>query len=125
MYTRSSNPRPSIACRLSTAALVLVLSMPHLAMADSSHQFMADDEHVEEHPLTPQERATRLRERGEILPLAEVIRINGLDRIGRIIEVDLEEDHGQQVYELKILTNDSVVREYLIDPRTGRILGVE
>ncbi|WP_162901663.1 PepSY domain-containing protein [Breoghania sp. L-A4] len=119
MRARSSSSKKKISGGLKAALLALALLLPCAAFGGLAYG--SDDDHR----LTPQERAIRLRDRGEILPLAEVIRRNGLDSIGRIIEVDLEEDHGSQVYELKILTSDSVVREYLIDPRTGRILGIE
>lgn len=124
MRTRTRHRDPGPAGRLLAALLALALLLPAAAAADSDRRTRESrsERHDDE---TPQQRAIRLRERGDILPLAEVIRINGLDRVGRIIEVDLEVEDGRQVYELKILTGDSVVREYYIDPRDGRILEVE
>ena len=129
MRAHSTYRRLSPAGRITAAALTLVVLWPLPALADADGPVGAAESdgvsHDEIRPLTPQERATRLRDKGEILPLAKVIQMNGLDRIGRIIEVELEEENGRQIYELKVLTNDSVVREYYIDPVTGRILEIE
>lgn len=124
MRTRTRHRDQGPAGRLLAALLALALLLPAAAAADSDRRprESRSERHDDE---TAQQRAIRLRERGDILPLAEVIRINGLDRVGRIIEVDLEVEDGRQVYELKILTGESVVREYYIDPRDGRILEVE
>jgi uncharacterized membrane protein YkoI len=44
---------------------------------------------------------------------------------GRIIEVELDEDDGQLVYEIKLLDNKGRLFEIYADARDGRILKVE
>ncbi|GBF59322.1 hypothetical protein PbB2_03017 [Candidatus Phycosocius bacilliformis] len=41
---------------------------------------------------------------------------------GDVVQVDLEEDHGRDIYEFKILTAQGRVIELELDAATGRIL---
>lgn len=72
--------------------------------------------------LSP-ERVRALVERGEILPLAEILKRNELDKSGRIIEIELESKRGTYVYEIKVLRPDGRYRELKIDARTGSLVG--
>ena len=72
--------------------------------------------------LSP-ERVRALVERGEILPLEEILKRNESNTGGRIIEVELERKRGAYVYEIKVLRPDGRYRELEIDARTGSIVG--
>ena len=74
--------------------------------------------------LSP-DRVRALVEKGEILPLEEILRRNQPDTSGRIIEIELEHKRGVYVYEIKVLRPDGRYRELKIDARTGAILGQE
>lgn len=68
------------------------------------------------------ERARRLRDSGEVLPLAEVI-----DRVrerqpGKLLEVELNQEHGRWIYEIMLLSPDGAVWEYEVDAATGELL---
>lgn len=66
--------------------------------------------------------ARALMERGDILPLEQIMKINEGELAGRIIEVELERKRGIYVYEIKILPPDGRRRELYIDARTGEII---
>jgi uncharacterized membrane protein YkoI len=71
--------------------------------------------------LSP-DRVRALVERGEILPLEEILKRNGPDLGGRIIEIELERKRGAYVYEIKVLRPDGRYLELKIDARTGAIV---
>ncbi|CAA7615101.1 PepSY domain-containing protein [Magnetospirillum sp. UT-4] len=82
---------------------VLVLASP--ARADGDH-----------------DRARRALEEGRILPLADILARAGQTHPGRLIEAELEDEHGALVYELKLLgANGQVVKLYY-DAATGELL---
>ena len=70
------------------------------------------------------DEAQQLMKQGDILPL-EVILKKLPYTGGRILEVELEHEHDQLVYEVEILNQDGHVLEYLIDAKTGKLLSVE
>ena len=117
-----NGPRRRIAAGLALAAFA-GLSMA-AAWADGDHGEKSGrprDDHI----ITSQDRAIRLRESGKILPLVDVIRLSGLENAGQVIKVELEMEDGQPVYEIKIMSENGRVREYHIDPSNGRILEVD
>lgn len=74
--------------------------------------------------LSP-DRVRALVEKGEILPLEEVLKRHQPETSGRIIEIELEHNRGVYVYEIKVLRPDGRYQELKIDARTGAILGQE
>lgn len=86
------------------AVLLAVLSW-------SAGSALADQDH---------DRARRLLESGEIMPLEQL-----LGRIkpgGRVLEVELESEHGRHVYEIEYLDTYGEVHEGYFDARTGEVL---
>ena len=73
----------------------------------------ADDDH---------ERARQLRQRGEVLPLTEVIERLQQRQPGRVLEVELEREQGRWVYEIEMLAEDGAVWEYQLDAASGELL---
>lgn len=67
------------------------------------------------------EQARALRRAGDILPLAEVLRRSELAGL-RVLEAELEHEHGRLVYELELLDADGRVLERYFDARTGQPL---
>jgi len=65
----------------------------------------------------------RLMEAGEILPLQEILDSIRREREGRLLEVELEHEHGRYIYEIELLTEDGRVWEYKLDAATGEMLG--
>ncbi|HEF4761240.1 TPA: PepSY domain-containing protein [Pseudomonas putida] len=70
-----------------------------------------------------QDEALRLRQRGVILPLEQLLQ-QALDRYpgAKLLEAELEEKHDNYIYEVELLTAEGVVRELDLDAATGRLL---
>lgn len=68
------------------------------------------------------ERVQMLRERGDVLPLAEILNRAGLAG-QRVLEAELEEEHGRLVYELETLDEGGRVIKGYYDAATGEPLG--
>jgi uncharacterized membrane protein YkoI len=98
---------PRLAACLAAVVVLLAVAVP--AISD-------DDDHV---------LARELLRDGRILPLAEVIAGVKGQVPGQLLEVELENEHGVYVYELKILTPEGHVQEVEANAATGKILKVE
>ena len=73
------------------------------------------------------ERAREAVQRGEILPLEEILARARRAFDGEMLEVELEEEghdpfEGRLVYEVKMLAADGAVTELYYDARTGELL---
>lgn len=68
------------------------------------------------------EMAKALRQEGTILPLSELLAREELVGV-RIIEAELEYEHGRAVYELELLHDNGRVYERYYDATTGEPLG--
>ncbi|MEH6825140.1 MAG: PepSY domain-containing protein, partial [Motiliproteus sp.] len=66
-----------------------------------------------------------LIEQGQVLPLAELLKRHQSRLAGRLIDLELEYEQGRLVYELEVIDPQGVVREYLIDAKSGEWLGEE
>ena len=70
-----------------------------------------------------QNEALKLRESGKIIALDELL--TGIDDRypnARLLDIELEEDDDIYVYEVELITEQGVVRELLIDAKSGHIL---
>lgn len=67
------------------------------------------------------ERVRALVERGEILTLEEILKRHEANVGGRIIEIEIEQNHGTYLYEIKVLRPDGRYRELKIDAQTGEL----
>jgi uncharacterized membrane protein YkoI len=76
------------------------------------------------HKLDP-ERAAAERGRGRIVPLEQLLQTLALQLPGRAVGVELEEDDGRMVYELKWLLPDGRRVEIEVDAGTGRWLSLK
>lgn len=80
-------------------------------------------------PLAPvladHERATELRESGDILSLETILERAQKQHSGRVLEVELEEKRGRYIYEVEILDQDGTVWEMYYDARSGELLRVK
>ncbi len=76
-------------------------------------------------PDDDQERVWEARKRGDILPLedilAKVLRLHP----GEVLEIELDDDDGELIYEIEVLTRRGIVLEMDVDARTGKILKLE
>lgn len=83
--------------------------------ARAGHHDWEDDNHS-------YDRARRASEQGEILSLAEIYTRVAAQVPGRILDAELEKEHGRWVYELRILDPDGRLQEVALDARTGLLL---
>lgn len=69
-----------------------------------------------------QDRALQAVQSGEILPLRKVLERLEKELPGQVLEVELEREHGQWVYELKLLQRDGRLLKLQLDARDASIL---
>lgn len=89
---------------------ILILATPQITWAD-------DD--------IDQDEARALRLEGKILPLSEVLKTAKKAGLVDILELELEKEKGQWVYEIEAITETNRVTEITIDARNGSILHQE
>lgn len=70
-----------------------------------------------------QDEALRLRQKGVILPLEQLLQ-QAMDRHpgAKLLEAGLEEEHDVYIYEVELLTADGVVRQLDLEAATGRLI---
>jgi len=64
----------------------------------------------------------KLREAGDIIPLETLLQDIRQNYPGRIIEIELDEEHNRYVYELEIVDDEGIVWELYLDAGTGELL---
>jgi uncharacterized membrane protein YkoI len=100
--------RPRLARRL---ALVLLLLAAAGAAADPDRR--------------DHDRARAALERGEVLPLAQILGAVAAAVPGDVVELELEREDGAWVYEIKVIAPDGRLLEVLVDGASGRLLEQE
>lgn len=88
-----------------TAALALALAVPVMAVRADDH-----------------DRARAGVQRGDLLPLQAVLDAVGRDFLGRVLDVELEEEDGAAVYEIELLAPGGRKIELVYDARSGRLV---
>ncbi|WDZ76793.1 hypothetical protein PWG15_19760 [Ensifer adhaerens] len=71
-----------------------------------------------------QERARDAVEKGDILPLKDVLRLVDEDRYGRVIGVDLRRSGSSEVYRLRTRDRQGTIRNLRINARTGKFMNI-
>jgi len=66
--------------------------------------------------------ARQLREAGDILPLETILQKLQLSHPGKVLEVELDKEHGQLIYEIELLDSKGKVWELKVNPHTGELL---
>ena len=74
------------------------------------------DDHVE---------ARRLLQKGEILPLAQILEIAQKRVAGDVIEVELEQEDQGWEYKVKVLTPTGLVRKITLNARNGVVIKIK
>lgn len=75
---------------------------------------IADEDH---------DRARRLKEAGDILPLERIIEEARKIHSGHILETELEAGRNGYVYEVEMLDDQGLVQKMQFDAKTGKLLG--
>lgn len=98
--------------------LVAALSVTGVVRADAEHETWQDGNYA-------YDRARRALGRGEVLPMAQLLRIIRAQFSGEVLDVQFEREDGQWVYEFKILQPGGKLLEVYVNAKTGQILSVE
>lgn len=101
---------------LRTLLAVTLLASVHTAPA-SDHEW-EDDDHA-------YDRARRALERGEVLPIAQLLERLQTRVPGEVVGVEFTREHGRWVYEFRVVDEDGYLLEVYVDAQTGEILTME
>lgn len=71
------------------------------------------------------ERAYQARQQEKILSLEEILGKLDLGPDTRLLEVEHEQEHGRDIYEIEYLTTDGDIYELEVDAATGQVLKQE
>lgn len=104
--------------------LVLVAAAGGLAHAEGPrhdqrvnvHGRDRDDDH---------DRAWQARARGEVLPLRQILSLTAERVPGRVAEVELENEDGVWIYEIRIISTRGRLVGVHLDARTGKVMKIE
>jgi len=77
------------------------------------------------HADSDHDRAKILLEAGDILPLQSILNKAQKLHQGKILEVELETEQNQLVYEIELLLSNGSIVELLFDAKTGVHLSTE
>lgn len=72
-----------------------------------------------------QDAARGLREAGKIMPLETILEKARDVHPGRVLDVELEREHGRRLYQIEILDRLGIVWEMKFDAATGELLKTE
>jgi len=67
-------------------------------------------------------KARKLKEAGEILPLEVIIANARKQHPGHILEIELEFEDGRYVYELELLDDSGIIWELNYDAQSGKLI---
>lgn len=68
------------------------------------------------------DQARAALESGEILPLSAILLKLEKDFSGQIVEVELEREHGQWIYEIKLLQKDGYRQKLKVDAKNAAVI---
>jgi len=68
------------------------------------------------------ERARAMVQKGEFIPLVEIIKRVQNAQQGDVLEVEIYEEDGRTLYELDVLDRNDELHEVMVDPYTGEIV---
>jgi uncharacterized membrane protein YkoI len=103
---------------LRTLAATTLLAVAMLGVFSAARS--GDDRKPSEH-----DAVREAVKRGEVLPLSQVLDIVEQHLPGEVLEVELEHEHQQLVYEIKVLADSGRIRKIEIDARSGDVRSIE
>jgi uncharacterized membrane protein YkoI len=71
------------------------------------------------------DEARTLRDQGDILPLETLLDKVRTDYPGKVIEVELEREYGNYLYEIEVLDNNGKLWELKYDAHNGELINKE
>ena len=102
-------------------ALMLTVTMLALFAGCSGVAMAFGHDKDDPHEMTDEDKALNARERGEVLPLEQVMaKLEGRFS-GEISGIELEKEDGIWVYEFKVISPQGLMMELHIDAKTGTL----
>jgi len=103
---------------LTTGFAVILTTGSNAALSGDYERQWEDDDHA-------YDRARRAVDRGETLPIAEILERLKTRVPGEVVGVEFEHEHGRWVYEFKVIDNRGRLLEVYVDAQTGAVLSME
>ena len=100
---------------LPACALIVMLGAAGLLLFHAGDSLAGDDA----------QKARALSQRGDILPLEKIAEHARAAKLGKLIDIELEQKHGRWIYEAEVLDETGRVWELKLDARTGSVLKME
>lgn len=72
-----------------------------------------------------QSEARFLVQEGIIKPLPQILSLSSLNHLGKVLEIELEEEEGMYIYEVETLDHSGVVHEFKLNAHNGELLPEE
>lgn len=70
-------------------------------------------------------RLREAQERGELVPLKSILDSIEAGYVGKIVEVEMDDEDGEFIYEVELLSPSGDVLEFEFDARSGKLLEIE
>ncbi len=74
------------------------------------------------HAGSDHERAKKAVESGQVLPLQDILQKISKDYPGQVLEVELDQEKGTWIYEIKQLSSNGTILKLDVDAKTGQVL---
>lgn len=84
-----------------------------------------DDRRDRERELLAHEALLRDTREGKLVPLARILDLTAQHVPGEVVKVELEDEHGRRIYEIKVLAENGRVRELKYDAHDAELLEIE
>jgi len=90
----------------------------NIALSSDHEREWEDDDHA-------YDRARRAVDRGEALPIADLLERLKTRVPGEVVGVEFDREHGKWIYEFKIIDSRGHLLEVYVDALTGAVLTME
>jgi uncharacterized membrane protein YkoI len=104
---------------------VLILGLTAMLMTGNDFALSNGHEHQWEDDDHAYDRARRAVDRGESLPIVELLERLKTQVSGEVVGVEFEREHGKWVYEFKLIDTSGRLVEVYVDAHTGKVLLME
>lgn len=108
---------PKIRFHWQTALVGMVVLMTLMMLAMSRVSYAADD--------ADHDRARQAVEAGDVLPLRTILERVERDYHGQVMEVELDRENGEWIYDIKVLRKGGALVKLKIHAKDGTILGLK